>query len=104
MEFFHRNSKNLKALIHQGRNGVYPLFEGEWLQLFQMYLEDCPRKLSGNEKHKAKGLLARLAATARLKQQKVIFSSMNRGEKILVTKAMMAMVEAEILHQKPHLH
>lgn len=103
MEFFHKDSINIKPLVEFGIHGHFPIFETNWLEEFNQTVRS-KRKLNGNEKSKVKKLLARLATHRSLSKQKVVFSSMSPQEQTLVTRALFSMIEDKIMDKGTTIH
>lgn len=100
MEFFHRNDRAIKSLVHLATQGFYPLFEDNWMQ--ELW-DDRPKKLTGNEKAKAKTLFKRLCEHRTLERQRTVFWSMSDSDRLLFKRAFLKMVEVKILDQAPEL-
>lgn len=101
MEFYHRNDRSIKSLIQLAKHGYYPLFDN-----LIDGLVDIPnhKKLTGNEKAKAKTLLKRLCEHRTLERQRTVLSAMNISDQRLFLRAFFKMVENEILDAGPELH
>lgn len=100
MEFFHRNDRAIKSLIHLGTLGYFPLFEENWMNEIW---EEKPKKLTGNEKAKAKTLFKRLCEHRTLERQRTVFWSMKEDDRRLFKRAFLKMVESKILDAAPEL-
>lgn len=100
MEFYHRNDRVIKSLLTLATQGFYPLFEENWMEeLWQ----DKPKKLTGNEKAKAKTLFKRLCEHRTLERQRTVFWSLPEKDRKLFKRAFLKMVENRILDQVPEL-
>jgi len=100
LEFYDRNDRSIKSLVELGTKGFFPLFDNNWLNDF--YAEK-PKKLTGNEKVKAKKLLKRVSKHRSLERKKTVILSMNAEERHIVLKAFFKMVENKILDTKPEI-
>jgi hypothetical protein len=100
LEFFHRNDRAIKSLVTLATQGFYPLFEENWLD---EVWEERPKKLTGNEKAKAKTLFKRLCEHRTLERQRTVFWAMSASDRILFKRAFLKMVENKILDQAPEL-
>ena len=100
MEFYHRNDRAIKSLIDLATRGHYPLFEDNWLE--ETWTQEG-KKLTGNEKAKAKTLFKRLCEHRTLERQRTVFWSMKIEERKLFKRAFMKMVENRILDASPEL-
>lgn len=99
MEFHHRSNQSIKSLVELGAKGLFPLFEKEWI----WKARQNSKKLTGNEKVKAKGLLKRISQHQSLDSQKTILISLNEEERNIFIRAFMKMVENKILDLKQEL-
>ena len=100
MEFYYRNDQSLKSLIHLGTFGHYPLFEKNWVEeAFQNN-----KKLTGNEKSKAKTLLKKLCDHRTIDRKKTVLFSLKDEDRRVVVKAFMKLVETKILDGTPEIH
>lgn len=101
MEFYHRNDRSIKSLVQLAKNGYYPLFDD-----LISGLEELPnrKKLTGNEKAKAKTLFKRLCEHRTIERQKTVLSAMGAADKKLFLRAFFRMVEMEILDAGPAIH
>lgn len=100
MEFFYKHDQSLKSLIHLATHGHYPLFEQEWLE----EATQNKKKLTGNEKSKAKTLLKRLCDHRTIERKKVVLSALPPAERKVVVKAFLKLVERKIIDTGPELH
>lgn len=100
MEFYERNDRSIKSLVELGTKGFFPLFDTNWLNDFY---SGSPKKLTGNEKVKAKKLLKRVSKHRSLERKKTVMLSMNEDERNIVLKAFFKMVENKILDTKPEI-
>ena len=100
MEFFYRNDQSLKSLIHLGTFGHYPIFESTWV-------EEALRnhkKLTGNEKSKAKTLLKKLCDHRTMERKKTVLFALKDEDRKVVVKAFIKLVETKILDSSPEIH
>lgn len=95
---FLKRHDSIKKLIEFGANGYYPLFDTEVNPN-----EAAAKKMTKAERLKAKSLLKKISGHNNLQKQKVLFSSFQELEKVIVAKALMEMVEGRILDANPHL-
>lgn len=100
MEFYHRNDRAIKSLITLATRGYYPLFEENWMD---EVWQERPKKLTGNEKAKAKTLFKRLCEHRTIERQRTVFWAMEDEDRLLFKRAFMKMVENKILDQAPEL-
>lgn len=100
MEFYDRNDRSIKSLVELGTKGFFPLFDPNWLNEFHSRPH---KKLTGNEKVKAKKLLKRVSQHRSLERKKTVMLSMNDEERDIVLKAFFKMVENKILDTKPEI-
>lgn len=100
MEFYHRNDRAIKSLIELAALGFYPLFEDNWMQ---EVWQNKPKKLTGNEKAKAKTLFKRLCEHRTLERQRTVFWSMKDEDRMLFKRAFLKMVENKVLDTSPEL-
>lgn len=101
MEFYHRNDRSIKSLVQLAKHGHYPLFDDLWEQFAELEIK---KKLTGNEKAKAKTLFKRLCEHRTIERQKTVLSAMKIEDQKLFLKAFFKMVETEILDAGPELH
>lgn len=75
------------------------MFEMDWIK------EVGPnrRKLTGNEKVKAKKLLERLCDHRSIERKRVVISSMSNDDRQLIVRAFLKLVEGKILDRSPEL-
>lgn len=99
MEFHHKDGQSIKSLVELGVNGFFPLFEDNWF----LTKEFSKKKLTGNEKAKAKKLFSKVAGHRGINRKKTILLSMSEEERSLFIRAFMKMVEIKILNSKPGL-
>ena len=95
---FLKRYDSIKKLIEFGANGYYPLFDKDVVAS-----EAATKKMTKADRLKAKGLLKKISGHNNLQKQKVLFSSFQEIEKVLVAKALMEMVEGKLLDANPHL-
>lgn len=100
MEFFHSNNKVIKGLVHLAVQGHYPLFERNWMDEF---IDLHSKRLTGNEKAKAKTLFKKLCEQQTLERQRTVFWAMSESDRLLFKKAFYKMVENKILDQSSEL-
>tara|TARA_Y100000780_G_scaffold221082_1_gene229041 strand:- start:50702 stop:50959 length:258 start_codon:yes stop_codon:yes gene_type:complete len=83
------------------KHGYYPLFDN-----LIDGLGGLPnhKKLTGNEKAKAKTLFKRLCEHRTLERQRTVLSAMNIDDQELFLRAFFKMVENEILDSDPVIH
>ena len=93
LEFHHKNSRSLKSLVAIGAEGLFPIFEKEWI----LEARKTTRKLTGNEKVKAKGLFKRIGEHDSLERKKIALAEMGDEERVLFVRAFMKMVEDRVL-------
>ncbi len=82
-----------------GVRGFFPLFEKEWIA----ELSENSKKLSGNEKLKAKQLFKRICQYPTLQRKKIVLMAFNQSERDLFICAFMKMVENKALDLNPEL-
>jgi len=101
LEFYHRNDRSIKSLVQLATNGYYPLFDD-----LISGLEEIPnqKKLTGNEKAKAKTLFKRLCEHRTLERQRTVLSAMREADQRLFLRAFFRMVEMKILDAGPAIH
>lgn len=100
LEFHHKQDKSIKTLVELGANGYFPLFENNWLQ----DVSNPNKKLTGNEKVKAKNLFKRVLQHKSIERKKTVVFSMCEEDRVLFIKAFLKMVEGNILDKKIELH
>jgi hypothetical protein len=99
LEFYHAKDKALKTWVEIGTKGHFPLFLPEWMQ----EIEGHHKKLTGNEKVKAKTLFKKICQHRTLEKQKTLLMAMNTEERCLFIKAFLKMVENKILDGSPEI-
>ncbi|GAB4010511.1 MAG: hypothetical protein Fur0010_03340 [Bdellovibrio sp.] len=99
MEFYHRTDRSIHHLVELGTYGHFPIFEMEWIK----EIGHNRRKLTGNEKVKAKKLLERLCDHRSIERKRIVISSMNDDDRQLVVRAFLKLVEGKILDRRPEL-
>lgn len=95
---FLKRYDSIKRLIDFGANGYYPLFDKD-IDTAQA----ANKSMTKAERLKAKSLLKKISGHNNLQKQKVLFSSFQEIEKVIVARALMEMVEGKILDANPHL-
>lgn len=93
----------MKALIHLGTQGHFPLFHELWLTDPSMR-EKKFQKITGLERAKAKKLFLRVSKHRQLEHKKTVLLSMNDEDRKLFMKAFFKLVEGKILDLKPEIH
>ena len=99
MEFHHRNDQSIKSLVKIAAQGYFPLFEPEWIS---ETMKD-KKKLTGNEKAKAKTLFKSLTKHRSIDRKRTLIHSMNDSDRSIIVKAFMKMVENNVLDDRPEL-
>ncbi len=99
MEFHHRSNQSIKSLVELGVKGFFPLFEKEWI----WEARENSKKLTGNEKVKAKKLFKRVSQHRSLDRKKTVLISLDEKERNLFIRAFLKMVENKILDLKLEL-
>ena len=102
MEFYHRNDRSIKSLVQLAKHGYYPLFDNLIDGLGEVHTH--AKKLTGNEKAKAKTLFKRLCEHRTLERQRTVLSAMDIADQKLFLRAFFKMVETEILDAGPAIH
>jgi len=100
LEFYYRHDKSLKSLIELGALGHYPLFEPSWVQ----EALESNKKLTGNEKSKAKTLLKKLCDHRTIDRKKTVLFALKPSDRKVVIKAFIKLVEGKILDKGMELH
>ncbi len=95
---FLKRYDSIKKLIDFGASGYYPLFDQDI-----DHQEAAVTKMTKADRLKAKSLLKKISGHNNLQKQKVLFSSFQEVEKLIVAKALMEMVEGKLLDANPHL-
>lgn len=103
MEILYRPEESMKALIHLGTQGHYPLFHEVWLNHPELK-EKKFQKITGLERARAKKLFQRVSKHRQLEHKKTVLLAMEDGDRILFMKAFFKLVEGKILDQKPEIH
>jgi len=93
----------MKALIHLGTQGYYPLFHSSWLTDPELK-EKKYHKITGLERARAKKLFLRVSKYKQLEHKKTVLLSMIDDDRKLFMKAFFKLVEGKILDQKPEIH
>jgi len=101
LEFYHRNDRSIKSLVQLAKHGYYPLFDNLIDGLIGL---PNHKKLTGNEKSKAKTLFKRLCEHRTLERQRTVLSAMHIEDQELFLRAFFKMVETEILDAGPAIH
>lgn len=99
LEFYHRTDRSIHHLVELGTYGHFPIFEMDWIK----EIGPNRRKLTGNEKVKAKKLLERLCDHRSIERKRIVISSMNDDDRQLVVRAFLKLVEGKILDRRPEL-
>tara|TARA_R110002072_G_scaffold276051_1_gene437597 strand:- start:356768 stop:357070 length:303 start_codon:yes stop_codon:yes gene_type:complete len=99
LEFHHRNDQSIKSLVEIAQLGHYPMFEPEWL----LEILQDKKKLTGNEKAKAKTLFKSLVKHRSIDRKKTVIHSMDINDRTILVKAFMKMVENKVLDNRPEL-
>jgi hypothetical protein len=103
LEINYRPEESMKALIHLGTQGHFPLFHSSWLTEPEMN-EKRFHKITGLERARAKKLFQRVSKHRQLEHKKTVLQSMNEEDRKLFMKAFFKLVEGKILDQKPEIH
>ena len=103
LEIHYRPEESMKALIHLGTQGHYPLFHEIWLTDPEIK-EKKFQKITGLERARAKKLFQRVSKHRQLEHKKTVLLSMEDGDRILFMKAFFKLVEGKILDLKPEIH
>ena len=93
----------MKALIHLGTQGHFPLFHYSWLA-DPVMKEKKFQKITGLERARAKKLFQRVSKHRQLEHKKTVLLSMDEEDRKLFMKAFLKLVEGKILDQKPEIH
>lgn len=100
LEFYYRNDQSLKSLIQLGTVGHFPIFESSWVE----EAHKNHKKLTGNEKSKAKTLLKKLCDHRTIDRKKTVLFALEAEDRRVVVKAFMKLVETKILDSSPEIH
>lgn len=103
LEIHYRPEESMKALIHLGIQGHYPLFHELWMKDPEIK-EKRFQKITGLERARAKKLFQLVSKHRQLDHKKTVLLSMNDGDRILFMKAFFKLVEGKILDLKPEIH
>ena len=103
MEINYRPEESMKALIHLGTQGHFPLFHSSWLTEPEMN-EKRFHKITGLERARAKKLFQRVSKHRQLEHKKTVLQSRAEEDRKLFMKAFFKLVEGKILDQKPEIH
>ncbi len=93
----------MKALIHLGTQGHFPLFHSSWLKDPEMK-EKKFQKITGLERARAKKLFQSVSKHRLLDRKITVLLSMSDDDRKLFMKAFLKLVEGKILDQKPEIH
>ncbi len=80
-----------------GVRGFFPLFEKEWIS----EIAENSKKLTGNDKLKAKQLFKKICQYPSLQRKKTVLMALKQSERDLFICAFMKMVESKILDRNP---
>ena len=103
MEIHYRPEESMKALIHLGTKGHFPLFHSSWLTDPELNQKKF-HKITGLERARAKKLFQRVSKHRQLEHKKTVLLSMEDDDRKLFMKAFLKLVEGKILDQKPEIH
>lgn len=103
LEILYRPEESMKALIHLGTQGHYPLFHELWMKDPEIK-EKKFQKITGVERARAKKLFLRVSKHRQLEHKKTVLLSMDNEDRILFMKAFFKLVEGKILDLKPEIH
>ncbi len=103
MEIQYRPEESMKALIHLGTQGHFPLFHSSWLTDPELK-EKKFHKITGLERARAKKLFNRVSKHRQLEHKKTVVLSMLDDDRKLFMKAFFKLVEGKILDQNPEIH
>ena len=103
LEIQYRPEESMKALVHLGTQGHYPLFHELWMKDPEIK-EKKFQKITGLERARAKKLFQRVAKHRQLEHKKTVLLSMVDADRILFMKAFFKLVEVRILDLKPEIH
>lgn len=103
MDITYRPEESMKALIHLGTTGHFPLFHDIWMNDPDMK-EKRFQKITGIERARAKKLFQQVSKHRQLEHKKTVLISMCDEDRKLFMKAFFKLVEGKILDQRPELH
>ena len=103
MEIQYRPEESMKALIHLGTKGHFPLFHELWMK-DPAIKENKFHKITGQERARAKKLFQRVSKHRQLEHKKTVLLSMVDEDRKLFMKAFFKLVEGKILDLKPEIH
>ena len=103
MDISYRPEESMKALIHLGTFGHFPLFHDLWLNWPELK-ERKFQKITGLERARAKKLFQQVSKYPQLERKRIVLLSMSEDDRKLFMKAFLKMVEGKILDQRPELH
>ncbi len=103
MDIVYRPEDSMKALIHLGTTGHFPLFHELWINDPDVK-EKRFQKITGIERARAKKLFQQVSKHRQLEHKKTVIQSMNDDDRKLFMKAFFKLVEGKILDQCPELH
>ncbi len=93
----------MKALIHLGTQGHFPLFHDLWIKDPELK-EKKFHKITGLERARAKKLFQKVSKHRQLEHKKTVLLSMGEDDRKLFMKAFFRLVEGKILDLKPEIH
>lgn len=99
----YRPEESMKALIHLGTQGHFPLFHSSWLT-DPVLKEKKFSKITGVERARAKKLFQNVSRHRQLEHKKTALLAMSDEDRTLFMKAFFKLVEGKILDQKPEIH
>ncbi len=103
MDISYRPEESMKALIHLGTVGHFPLFHDLWMNDPDMK-EKRFQKISGLERARAKKLFQQVSKHRQLEHKKIVLISMKDEDRKIFMKAFFKLVEGKILDKKLELH
>ncbi len=103
MDIQYRPEQSMKALIHLGTFGHFPLFHECWLSDPELG-DKRFLKITGIERARAKKLFQIVSKHRKLEHKKTVLISMEDNDRKIFMKAFFKLVEGRILDQKPELH
>jgi hypothetical protein len=103
LEIHYRPEESMKALIHLGTQGHFPLFQELWLKDPEIKAKKF-LKITGLERARAKKLFLRVSKHRQLEHKKTVLLSMDDDDRLLFMKAFFKLVEGKILDLKPEIH
>jgi len=103
LEINYRPEESMKALIHLGTQGHFPLFHDLWIKDPELK-EKKFHKITGLERARAKKLFQKVSKHRQLDHKKTVLLSMGEDDRKLFMKAFFRLVEGKILDLKPEIH